>query len=182
MKKPATSDKKIITEDLGTLAKSLKERGYAVARGALTETEVAQLRAAAAACAPDQALRAQYNQASDPHRYEYMLKPYRPPEGIHHAVNGASKKGQRGGGGNGCGGGGGGGGEGDGGGGGGGMEGDGPLFPASVVAMAAALCPDLIPDQSFAIVSEAGSADQPEHTDSVPNEVGRCRLTQSNPP
>ena len=108
-----------------------------MARGVLHSSEVAQLKSAAAECAPDQSLRAQYNQATDPHRYEYMLRPF---------VDDATGK-EKGG------------------------AAAGPVFPASVTALAAALCPELVPDESFCIVSEPGSADQPEHTDSVPNQA-----------
>lgn len=47
-------------------------KGYAVARGLLGPEELARLEADADRCAPDQRLRAQYNQTDDPHRYEYM--------------------------------------------------------------------------------------------------------------
>ena len=45
------------------------------ARAALSTQDVSRLEEWCAACAPDQDLRAQYNQDTDPRRYEYMLKP-----------------------------------------------------------------------------------------------------------
>jgi len=43
-------------------------------------------------------------------------------------------------------------------------------MPPSLVSLVAALCPELAPAECFAIVSEPGSRDQPEHTDAVPDE------------
>ena len=48
---------------------------------------------------------------------------------------------------------------------------DGPVLPESARKLVAAVCPELVPDESFCIVSEPGSSDQPEHTDSVPNDA-----------
>ena len=61
------------------LGDALRRDGYAVARGLLTAAEVSALAAAAKQCAPDQRLRQQYNQSDDPHRYEYLLRRFRPP-------------------------------------------------------------------------------------------------------
>ena len=106
--------------------------------------------------APDQSLRQQYNQSTDSKRYQYSLS--RP---VLAEVLGKRTLRE---------------GEGEEGGEGGeetaaalGLE-QGLFHVEPMTRVAAALCPQLRPAESFCIVSEAGSQDQPEHTDSIPND------------
>lgn len=100
---------------------------YSVVRGALSPAQVQQLREWSTASAPVQALRHQYNQKCDPHRYEYLMF------ADHEAGAG--------------------------------------LADAVKQALIAPVSAELETSESFCIVSEAGSRDQPWHTDSIPSET-----------
>ena len=132
---PPPDDAELADLDVPALRRSLCDLGYAVARGLLTSDDLKRLRRIADACAPDQSLRAQYNQSGDPKRYEYQLTTTTtttPRDG----------------------------GDDD--------DDDGGGGTRRLSRLASALCPDLAPSDSFCIVSEPGSADQPPHTDSIP--------------
>jgi hypothetical protein len=118
--------------DVPALRRSLNDLGYAIARKLLRPDDLDRLRRTADACAPDQSLRAQYNQSGDPKRYEYQLT----------TTTTTTPRDD----------------DDDGGGG------------RRLARLASALCPDLVRAESFCIVSEPGSADQPPHTDSIPCE------------
>ena len=109
---------------------------YSVVRGALDADQVNRLREWSEASAPVQALRHQYNQQCDPHRYEYLLfADHKAGAGLADAVKEALIK------------------------------------PVSA---------ELETSESFCIVSEAGSNDQPWHTDSIPSEsLSRHKWTSS---
>ena len=93
----------------------------------MSTAQVQQLREWSAASAPVQALRHQYNQKCDPHRYEYLMF------ADHEAGAG--------------------------------------LADAVKQALIAPVSAELETSESFCIVSEAGSRDQPWHTDSIPSET-----------
>jgi hypothetical protein len=86
-------------------------KGFTVCRGLLSPEDVAALSACVAAQAPDEALKAQYHQHGDEHRYEYLLEA-------------APVRGR-------------------------------------IDTLVRQLSTDLVPSQSFAIVSEPGAKDQP---------------------
>jgi hypothetical protein len=135
---PPPDDAELADLDVPALRRSLCDLGYAVARGLLTSDDLERLRRIADACSPDQSLRAQYNQSGDPKRYEYQLTAAAAATTTTTPRDGDDGDDDDGGGG------------------------------TRLSRLASALCPDLAPSDSFCIVSEPGSADQPPHTDSIP--------------
>ena len=135
-------------------AKHFFEQGYVVLRHVLTDDDLKKLEDRVIAQAPNQDLRDQYNQSSDSKRYEYSLSRNKPIEvlgkrkadEIGDASEPNSEREDR-------------------------CEASGEVFQISTMTdIAQKLFPALQPAECFCIVSEPGSLDQPEHTDSIPDE------------
>ena len=128
-------------------------KGYVVLSDFLHDKDLELIERRVNYQAPDQSLRQQYNQSTDSKRYEYSLsrpvlaevlgkRRLREGEREEGGEETAAALGQE----------------------------HGLFHVEPMTRVAAALCPQLRPAESFCIVSEAGSQDQPEHTDSIPND------------
>jgi ectoine hydroxylase-related dioxygenase (phytanoyl-CoA dioxygenase family) len=121
-------------------------QGFVVLSQYLNEEDLSRIEVRVETQAPNQDLRDQYNQSTDSKRYEYSLTRNKPIEvlGKRKVVELESAFAD--------------------------SDVSGVFEIGALTKIAQKLCPLLKPAECFCIVSECGSEDQPEHTDSIPNE------------
>lgn len=120
-------------------------QGYVVLSQYLTQEDLLRIDNRVESQAPNQDLREQYNQSTDSKRYEYSLTRIKPTEVLGKRKVPDSESTDD-------------------------IDSNGVFEIDAMTSIAQNLCSLLKPAECFCIVSEYSSQDQPEHTDSIPNE------------